>query len=790
MKLSIGKSKPTLMSKEARTALETAGLTRRGFLEGAGALIVSFCAAGAATEANAQTAAAANIPVDQVDSWVAITRTDDVLVFAGRAEFGQGMRTVQYQLVAEELEVAIERVKLTLCDTGLAPDQGVSSGSQAHPVQFGPSALRQALATAREALKEMAARELNIPVSQLFVNRGVIYDRSNMTRWRSYGQLIGTKKFNLAINPRVSVKSPWDYSVLGTSVPRYDLPEKALGIYEYVQNVRVPGMLHGKVVRPPAIGAKVVSVDRSSVASLPGNVKVVVKGDFVGVVADREYQAMRAAETLKVTWTDPPALPAFNGFYDWLRTQPSRDAYVVRTPDVDTVMGQAARTVTATYRHPYQMHGSIASSCAVADIQGGSGANAKGTIWSATQGVYPQRDSVARVLDIPQQNLRVIFVEGSGCYGINGADTVSYDAALLSQGVGKPVRVQYTRADEMIAAENYGPAFVIDFKVGLDSEGTITAWDQEAWTLAKGGRPNATTPGNIITGALVGFATPPIVPAAGANPTTFNNGNNAASSYSAGIINGNANYLGKIRTERVLAHTVQSPFFTGPLRSPNRLQYTFAHESFIDEVAAALRQDPVAYRLRHLQDHRIIDVLNAAAQKAGWDTRPSPKPGNARTGVVTGRGIACVLYEGDNGYCGLMVEVEVDQATGIVTVTRMVASQDSGPVSNPNGMMNQMEGGAMQGMSRALREEVRWDDHSVTSQDWRSYPVFQFGMRIPQFENAIINRPDEEHMGAGECTITVAAAAIGNAIFDATGARIREVPFTPARVLAALRARP
>jgi CO/xanthine dehydrogenase Mo-binding subunit len=324
--------------------------------------------------------------------------------------------------------------------------------------------------------------------------------------------------------------------------------------------------------------------------------------------------------------------------------------------------------------------------------------------------------------------------------------------------------------------------------VGEDDR--IAAWDYEAWTLSKGGRPNATTPGNIVTGALVGFATPAVVPnTTPTNPAAFSNNSNAAPAYGAGCVGTACGSTGNVRNERVLVHTIQSPFFTGPLRSPNRLQNTFANESFLDELAAAVRADPVQYRLRHLSDPRMIDVVNAAAKAANWETRVSPRPGNEKTGVVAGRGIACVLYEGDNGYSAVVADVEVDQATGVIVVKRFVQSQDSGPVSNPDGLRNQMEGGTMQGMSRALFEEVVWDDKHVTSDDWRKYPVYRFGDFLPRIDNVLINRTDVPQLGAGECTITVAAAAIGNAVFDATGARLRRVPFTPARVLEALRAR-
>ncbi|MBI3471414.1 MAG: molybdopterin-dependent oxidoreductase, partial [Candidatus Solibacter usitatus] len=503
------------MTTDALAALEKAGFSRRGFLKGAGALIVGFRMTGGAVKLAAQ--ATPGVPLDRVDSWVAIAQDESVTGYSGKCEFGQGFETVQYQLIAEELSVPLDRVKLIYCDTSVTPDQGVTSGSQSHMAEFGPSGLRQALATAREALFRMAADQLKVPVDQLTVQDGIVSVKSDPSRQMSYGQLVGGNKFNLALNSRAVPKDPAQYTILGTSVPRFDLPAKVTGQAQYVQHVRLPGMLHGKVVRPPSVGAKVVKVDESSVKSLPGNVRVVVKNDFVGVVADKEWQAIQAADALQVQWSDGVALPAQPDLYDYMRKQPSRDAYTVLSADVDQMLGQAARVVRATYLHPYQMHGSLGSSCAVADVKG-SGADATATIWSATQGVYPQRDSAAMVLGIPRDKVRVIFVEGSGCYGINGADTVSYDAALLSQAVGRPVRVQFSRKDEMTGGENYGPAYVVDLKAGLDDKGQIIAWDYESWTLSKGGRPNATTPGNIITGALAGFATPALVPARGNPP--------------------------------------------------------------------------------------------------------------------------------------------------------------------------------------------------------------------------------------------------------------------------------
>jgi CO/xanthine dehydrogenase Mo-binding subunit len=339
-----------------------------------------------------------------------------------------------------------------------------------------------------------------------------------------------------------------------------------------------------------------------------------------------------------------------------------------------------------------------------------------------------------------------------------------------------------------MAWENYGFAYVIDERVALDGAGNIIAWNHESWAPSLGGRPGYDTPGNVVTGMLAGFEPAPFAPRSPAPPPAgrFNNGANAAPSYVTGCVGGACGGTGTVKSERVLTHTIRSPFFTGPLRSPSRLQNTFAHESFMDEIAARVKADPVAYRLRHLSDPRLKDVVMAAAKAAGWDARPSPRPDARRSGVARGRGISCVLYEGDNGYCALVADVDVDRNSGRIAVKRLVAAQDCGPISSPDGMKNQIEGGALQGMSRALGEEVTWDDRKVTSVDWRTYHSLTLGADVPAIESVLINRPEGEAMGAGETTITLVAAAIGNAVFDATGVRLREVPFTPERVKEAL----
>jgi CO/xanthine dehydrogenase Mo-binding subunit len=779
------------LTQDALAALERAGISRRQFLKGSGTLVVGFSAFNIAG-LQIPAAAAQAVPPgfngpgsNQLDSWIAIGADGSVTAYTGKCELGQGMHTAQTQLIAEELCVPFDRVKLLQCETGSTPDQGTTSGSQSHPANFNSRNLALAGATARQALLQRASARLGAPAAELEAKDGAVRVRSEPTRKVGYGELVGGaggKTFGTTLDPGAKRKHPGEWTILGKALPRVEIPAMATGRFEYVHNVRVPGMLHGAVVRPPEPGATPAKVDEASVQALAGLVKVVVKKNFIGVVADKPWRALQAAGKLKVTWTAGAALPSHDGFYDWLRNhKPTRDTLVVDSKDVDARLAGAARVVKATYRHPYQMHASIGTSCAVADVRDG-----KATIWSATQGVYPLRGTMAMVLGLRPEDVRVVFRTGAGCYGLNGADTVSYDAALLSQAVGRPVRVQLTRKDEM-AWENYGVAYVIETRVGLDAGGSIVAWDQESWSPTLGGRPGSANPGNVVTGHLLGFPTPAFAPRAPApEPGNFSNGSNAVPSYVTGCVRGRCGGTGTVSSQRVVTHAAPSPFPTGPLRSPNRLQNTFAHESVMDEVAALVRQDPVEYRLRHLSDPRLIEVVKAAAKAANWQARPSPRPGILRTGVAAGRGMSCVLYEGDNGYCAMVAEVEVNQDSGAIAVRRLVIANDSGPISNPDGLRNQLEGGALHGVSRTLLEEVTWDEHRITSIDWTTYRPLFLSADVPKIETVLIDRPDVEAMGAGETTVTVVAGAIANAVFDATGARIRQVPFTPERVKAAL----
>jgi CO/xanthine dehydrogenase Mo-binding subunit len=773
------------LSPDARTALARAGFSRRAFLKGSGALVVAFSSAELSNSLDGVFAQGFNgTGSTQLDSWIAIGRDGIVTAYTGKCEFGQGLYTAQMQLVAEEMCVPMDRVRLIQCDTSMTPDQGTTSGQQSHPTNFNRANLALAGATAREALIRLASSTLGAPASDLVARDGVVALRTNPSRSIAYGELVGGQRFNLPLDEAAKRKHPREWTVLGTSVPRVDMRDMVTGRFEFVHNVKVPGMLHGRVVRPPEVGATVSSVDESSVRDMPGLVKVVVKSNFVGVVAQKPWQATQAAERLKVNWTGGTTLSPQASLYTELRKQPARDTLLVDSGDVDAKLASASSVLRSTYRHPYQMHGSIGSSCAVADVQGD-----KATLWSATQSAYPTRNTAAMLLGLKPESIRVVYVRGSGCYGINGADTVSYDAALLSQSVGRPVRVQLSRKDEM-AWENYGNAFVIDQRIGVDRDGNISVWDYEAWSAARGGRPGYNTPGNVVTGFLAGANPAPIVPRSPAPPpdTPLNNNFNTAPSYIAGRVRDSAQGAGVVRSERVLSHRVLSPFFTGPLRAPERLQNTFAHECFMDEVAAHVKMDPVEYRLRHLNHARLSAAIRAAAKAANWERRPSPRPGRALTGRASGRGISCVCYEGDNGYVAMVAEVDVDRNTGQIQVTRIIVAQDSGPISNPDGMRSQIEGGTVQGISRALGEEVTWDDRKITSVDWRSYRSLPVGFAPPRMEIVLLNQTDVEACGSGEASITIVAAAIGNAVFDATGVRLREVPFTPERVRAAMRA--
>ncbi len=546
--------------------------------------------------------------------------------------------------------------------------------------------------------------------------------------------------------------------MVGASVPRVEIPAKVAGIHEYVQNVRLPGMLHGRVVRPSSIGARFERVDEDSLRGLPGLVKIVRTADFVGVVCEREEQAIRAAQALQVTWREAATLPEMSELYPTLRAMQTTDKTLMDVGDVGGALAGAAKTAHATYEWPFQMHGSIGPSCAVADVRP-DGA----TIWCASQGVFALRPALAQLLKLPPEQVRVIFAEGAGCFGHNGQDDAAADAALLSQAVGRPVRVQWMRHDEH-GWEPKGCPMVMDVRGGLDGPGAVIAWDYAVWSPTHFSRP-AGNAGNTLAGQLVGLT-----------PKTV---------FIGGDRNARHSYVGP--NTRVIIHWLAAvPLRVSTLRGLGAPQNSFANESFMDELAAAAGADPVEFRLRHLKDPRAIAVLKAVAKLAGWTSRPSPKPGAGGGGIAAGRGVAFLQYDNTDAYVAAVAEVEVNRTGGQVRVRRVAIAHDCGLIINPNGLKNQIEGNVIQAISRALKEEVVFDRSRVTSLDWKSYPILTFSEVPERVEIELLNRPDQPAVGAGEPTTCPIPAAIANAIFDATGVRLRAVPFTPDRVKAGL----
>jgi CO/xanthine dehydrogenase Mo-binding subunit len=680
-----------------------------------------------------------------------------VTLFCGKVELGTGVETALAQIVAEELDVDVRRMTVVQGDTARTPDQGYTVGSKT--IQLGGPPIRQAAAEARQTLLALASSHLGAPAGALVVQDGVVSVKGDSARQASYARLIGGQRFEHAVTKNAPLKTPERYSIVGTPVRRVDIPAKVTGTHVYVQNVRVDGMLHGRVVRPSAIGATLGGVDEASIAGLPGVVKVVTQGNFVGVVAEREEQAIHAARALRVTWQTPRPLPAMTALWDTIRGAPTTEKVLVNAGDVEAGLAGAARALHATYQYPFQMHAAIGPSGAVADVRP-DGA----TIWSGTQGPYPLRRSLANLLAMPAEQVRVIFVEASGCYGHNGADDAAADAALLSRAVGKPVRVQCMRHDEH-GWEPKGPAMVMELRAGLDASGNVVAWDYRGWTPTHSTRPDG-QPGNLLAGQLRGAA-------------------EAKNPFIGGDRNARHPYV--VKNNRVTMRWLATPLLrSSALRGLGAPQNTYANESFMDELAATAAADPVQFRQRHLSDPRAIAVITAVANLAGWVARPSPTKRPAGPGVTRGRGIAFAQYENAFAYVATVADVDVDHATGQVRVARVFVAHDCGLIINPDGLKNQIEGNVVQTISRALKEEVTFDGSGVTSVDWRSYPILTFPEVPERIEITLINRPEKPALGAGEPTACTIPAAIANAIFDATGARLRTVPFTPERVKEAL----
>ena len=649
-----------------------------------------------------------------------------------------------------------------LGDTSLVPNQGATIASET--IQITAVPLRKAAAQARQFLVARAAARLELPVEDLVIEDGLIRGRDN--RSISYGELIAGEAIQLELTDDVAVKPASAYSIVGQSVPRVDLPAKATGELVYVHDMRVPGMLHGRVVRPPYagvdvgdfIGNSLIAVDEASVRDIPGLVAVVRIGDFVGVVAEREENAIKAAAQLKVTWKPVPTLPDLKDIETALRANPSVPRTLIDKGNVDAAIAGAAKPMRRTYIWPYQMHASIGPSCAVADYQ-----EDQTRVWSGTQNPHHLRTELARLIHRREAEIEVIRMEAAGCYGRNCADDVSADAVLLSRAVGRPVRVQLTREQEH-AWEPKGTAQLMDVNGGLNADGSVAGYDFATRYPSNG----APTLALLLTGAI------PHTPAV--------------------IEMGDRTAIPPYDYEnlRVVANDMPPIVRASWLRGVSALPNTFAHESWIDECADEAGVDPIAYRLRYLKDPRAIDLVNAVAERAGWKPRPMRQEPEAEGDIVRGRGFAYALYVHSKfpGYgaawSAWIADVAVNKATGDVSVTRVVAGQDSGLMINPDGVRHQIHGNVIQSTSRALMEEVSFDRISVTAREWGAYPIIKFP-EVPEIDVLMLPRQDQPPLGVGESASVPSAAAIANAIFDATGVRFRELPFTPERILRGLR---
>ena len=711
----------------------------------------------------------------QTEMFVVVRGDGSVVAFNGHVDLGTGIGTALAQIVAEELDVPLTRVSIVLGHTREAPNQGPTIASAT--IQISAVPLRAAAAQARRFLVAEAAKHFALDTEALAVRDGVVYPRdAEPAQGIGYGELIAGRRIELPLVLDTPVKSPDDYRVVGRSTPRIDIPAKATGEPVFVHDVRVPGMLHGRVVRPPYagvaqgdfIGRSLLHVDEASIADLPGIVKVVVIRDFVGIVAEREEIAQQAARRLHVRWKpydELPPLETSEQVEAALRANPSKRRDLVIEGDVDAALGQTDDTLQRTYVWPFQMHASIGPSCAVADYREGSL-----KVWSGTQNPHSMRADLALLLALDEAQIEVVRMDASGCYGRNCADDVVADAALLSRAVGVPVRVQLSREDEH-AWEPKGAAQLMDVRGALDSEGQLAGYDFSTRYPSN----DAPTLALLLTGTI------------SPQPQVFEMGDRTAvPPYD-------------YKTMRIVCDDTPPIVRASWLRGVSALPNTFAHESFIDELAVQAGIDPVAFRLQHLTDPRAIDLVKAVAERADWvPRRAATSPDEAREAeaadqgdILRGRGFAYARYVHSKfpgfgaAWSAWVADVEVNRRSGELAVTRVVVGQDTGMMVNPGGVRHQIHGNVIQATSRALKERVTFSDNAVTSQEWGAYPILTF-REVPVIDVVMMPRHGEPPMGAGESASLPGAAAIANALFDATGVRFRRPPFTPEVIRAAL----
>ncbi len=756
----------------------TSGLTRREFVQSASGLVIGFSMLDAAIAPDllAQAASAAAPSPKKLESWLHVLPDGSVQVFTGKLEIGMGVDTALTQIVAEELDLAPSRVKFVFGDTSVTVDQGGVGGSTS--VSQGAKPLRNAAAAARAALVQRASQRLGVSADQLQVRDGVVSVTGNPAKHVTYGdiaQAIAAESdlrvtgagFALNVDGGAKPKDPSTYTVVGTSVPRIDMAPKILGTYKYIVDVRVPGMLHGRVVRPAGVGATLVSVDDSAARAIAGYVRTVVEENFVGVVCTNEWAAVKAAKALKVTWSAPlQAFPEQKDLYAYMRAAtPKATRQIPKTGDVDAALAGAAKQLTARYDVPFQSHATMGPGCAVADVR----SDGITTVWSGGQKPHALQKGYAQLLGIPVDRVRVVWMQDAGSYGRPGFEDAGADAVLLSKAAGKPVRVQWMRHD-MTAWGAKGPACVYDLAGAIDAHGNVTGVRFVSRAFSGGEilyLPDAA--GNYLGAQLTGIKNTTGV-------DEFADWGGAAPPYRFANLDASAHVLAGF-------HDVASPLRSTHLRDPEGPATSFAVESFIDELAAAAGVDPLELRLKHIDEPRAKYALTSAADKFGWDKRVSPRP-NISGDVVTGRGIALGTRNGT--YVGTIAEVEVNRKSGVVKVTRLVCTHDCGLVVNPDALKSTIAANLVQSLGRTLKEEVTFDRSNVTSVDWNSYKVARASDVPAVVDIVLINRPELPPGGAGEPSSRPTMAAIANAVFDATGVRIRQIPLTPEKVKAAL----
>ena len=751
--------------------------SRRSVLKAGGALVVSVgmpISLDTVLGINAALAQGAMPPLtpDQLSSYIAVNADGTVSAFFGKMDMGQGLFVAIGQMVADELDVPFKAVRVIMGDTATSVNQGGASGSTG--VQMGGKQMRAAAAEARRVLVEMAAEKLSLPADQLTVTDGIVHAKNDATKKASYAELIGGRYFNVQLEwnkqignllyapGKAKPKDAKDYKIVGKPIAREDIAPKAYAQEDFCTDVKVPGMVHGRVIRPAIAGAVPTKVDESSIKDIPG-AKVVWDKGFLGVVADKEWDASKAAEKLQVQWSEvAPPFPDQNALYDHIRRAPVRKREVDKneTGNVNEAFATPARVIEAEYEWPFQSHACMGPACAVVEIKDG-----KVTCWTGSQKPHFVRNGIAGTLGIPAENVHVIWVVGPGSYGRSDADDGAMDAAVLAKAVGKPVRVQYTRA-QATGWDPKGPASIHRARAAIDIRGNVGAYEFVSKGFSRidvntnGGAPWDTLAGQVRGVELKsgdGFGWP-------AESYHFNN-------------------------KRLAWETIAplldraSPLRSAHLRDPVGPQIHFASESFIDELAAALNLDPIEFRLRHIKEPRDIAVIKAAAEKAGWQSRPSPR--RDQTGnKVSGRGMAYAQRNGTR--VAVVAEVDIDRASGKIWARKFTVAHDCGQIINPDGLRHTIEGNIVQGVSRTLWEEVKFDAKNVTSVDWMSYPILDITETPETIDIVLIDHPEIAPSGAGEPSIRPVAAAIANAIFDATGVRIRRVPFSPDRVKQAL----